>query len=200
MKQMREPGAQTLQTRRQLDDLDSLLERLLELPLPSSSSPDKPSLQLLPDLESEESNQATSQSEEPPAAVRIDPPHATVLPLEPEPAQEEAARPEEVSSQVVSADSAPPASRVLEPVAASPTIPPIVLPEPQAIPSITLKEPPTPATPWPVACLAWLDRQLTAPLGGWVGHGTKQGLGWLGLLLLAAAAALALGRWLGQRW
>lgn len=188
--------------RRQLDELDELLDRLLKLPLPSRPEGEAPRLKLAP-VDPDEKEGATSRGAEPKAA---EPPPALSIVSELPPLPEEAQPAEPAAKQQAEATVAgppPPAAMLPD---QGPDLPASPVPSEPAIASI----PDSPAAKAGLALepassrlqvgLSALDDQLERALP-WLGHaGLKQTLGWLGLLMLAASAALAVGGWLGLRW
>jgi hypothetical protein len=186
-----EPIADPREQRRRLDDLDTLLERLLAMPLPTRLT-----------VSAAHGLQVMADEIEP--ALDLEPPAAAQPPVA------KAGKRHEIIVQAT-APEAPTAAHegsvssanadvhaLQAPVAGGEIKPPAPLSAPGGIASIAESPvaPPRPAS-LPRRGLAAFDDVASRPLI-WLGlDWLKPALGWIGLLLLAGAAAMAIGSWLG---
>jgi hypothetical protein len=163
-------------TREQLDELDALLQRMLELPVDASGGDEAARPEEMPET---------------PVAVAVAP--APVAPPEP-PAVVET-EPAPALPAVARALEAPP------PFPSAPPVPPRLVPE--ARPPLPIFRPADAAPPWLRSLIAvnrLFDRGMSR-LGGpglWLRRPRGRAvLGWTGLLLLAGALGLVLLGWIG---
>lgn len=184
-------------TRQQLDELDALLQRMLNLPLtgtePPAAPPPPPGPTWRYDAPAAPPAPAPHLMPEPPRPVA--PPPAPVIALEPPPAPVVVAAP---PAPVVAA--APPAPmpppepaapiivRVPTPPSAPTPVPVVAKPAVAVVPA-----PPAPVLLWPLVAVNWVFDRAAGLLGppGWVlrsGFG-KNLLGLVGLGLIAYTAA-----------
>jgi hypothetical protein len=180
----------SLPTRQQLDEIDTLLRRMLSLP-------------------------ALGTDAEPPAATAYAPPTIREIPPVTPPAPgdpvvhswrvewPQAAPPAPVpqATPAVAAWGAPATTPYARAVPAGPAPAPgptfVEQPPPSQL------APPMPAYLWPAVVVNWVFDALSyllGPLGSWLRGGGRPVLGWVGILMVLAAAGWAFGEWTGYDW
>lgn len=194
--------------RNQLDEMDALLERMLKLPLTEPPPAVVRSGSLLDELDALAERPAIagriSPAPEPPVAgprllvhmTEEEPTEPTTIPLAP-PAEPASAPTENQTPELAT----PPLSQETDAAKATIDLPPLrvtVVADPAAAGTPTVESGGLVAginQVWDAgwAWLGWPGRVARHPV-------TRQFLGFLGVLMLSGAAALALGRWLGWAW
>jgi hypothetical protein len=187
-----------LPTRQQLDEIDTLLRRMLSLPaLGTDPEPAPPP--------------PTAYG---PASIREIPPAVPPAPGDP------VVHSWRVEWPQAAAPQAPPpvvawGSPVTNPVPLATPVPPYALTMPAAQPAPppgpTFVEqpppsrlaPPVPGYLWPTIVLNWVFDALSyllGPVGSWMRGSGRPTLGWIGILMVLAAGGWAFGEWSGVDW
>ena len=180
----------SLPTRQQLDEIDTLLRRMLSLPA-LGSDPEPPA--------------ATTYA---PPTIREIPPAAPPAPGDPvvhswrvEWPQAAPPSPVPQDSPAVAAWGTPAAT----PYARAIPVTPVAGPGPVFVeqPPPSRLAPPIPGHLWPAILVNWVFDTLSyllGPLGSWLRGSGRPALGWVGILMTLAAAGWAFGEWSGFDW
>ncbi|QDU19098.1 hypothetical protein [Urbifossiella limnaea] len=192
------PSANDL-TRQQLDELDDLLQRMLNLPLTGTEPPAAQSTPAGPTWRYDAPSAPPIPS--PHLVAPPEPPRAPVLVAPPAPAPPVVVRPEPVTAPVPLIPPPEPTTPIIERKPTPPSArrapkpaPVVSAPPPEPAPQVVYEpQPPLPVLLWPLAGLNWVFDRAAGLLGppGWLlrsGFGKNVlGLAGIGLLLYTAA-------------
>lgn len=190
------------QTRQQLDEIDTLLRRMLALPPlvgeTPPAAPPPPSSYAPPHIRETPPAVAPAPGDPVVQSWRVEWP-AAAAPVAPPP-------PSVVSWGAAVAAPAPPAAppyAVSMPHVQQSAPPPVQGPTFVDQPPPSQLAPPLPGHLWPAVGVNWVFDALSyllGPVGSWMRGSGRPTLGWVGVLLLLAAAGWAVGEWTGVEW